>query len=103
MTYKFKTSHIWYDGTGSECECAVIVEYDRYIGFAGDLTDPPEPASVEFIGMTPVDPSYDIPESSIDHAVLAEECMEDWADDDARHEEYRADAARDDAMMEGWR
>lgn len=91
MSHKFKTSHIWHDGVGNECECAVIVEYDRYKGFAGDRIDPPEPAHVEFIGMTPVDPSYDIPAASIDHDAIVEECMQHWTDDEIAGQESRAE------------
>ena len=66
MTHSFKSNAIWHDSTGMECECEVIVEYDRFTGYDGDRINPPEDARVEVIGITPVNADYDIPASAID-------------------------------------
>lgn len=100
MSHTFKSTAIWHDSAGNECECEVIVEYDRYTGFDGDRINPPEEARVEVIGITPVIAEYDIPANAIDLDAYAEDCMADWTDDAIAAAESRADARRDDAMME---
>lgn len=80
----------------------MIVEYDRYKGFSGNHVEPGEPDHVEFIGMTPVDPGYDIPEESIDHDALAEECMQHWTDDEIAGQEYRAEQRAEMLREEKW-
>ncbi|MET0439167.1 MAG: hypothetical protein ABW043_16910 [Devosia sp.] len=91
MSRTLKTTLMWHDSTGSEVECDVVVEYDTYAGYAGDRIDPPEPAHVEICGVSPVDRTVTIPDYAIDHELLADECMEDWHDDQIAGEEYRAE------------
>jgi|GEM_PF-2352311 len=103
MTRTLKTWLMWHDSTGSEVECDVLVEYDTYNGFAGDMTDPPEAACVEIVGVTAVDKSISIPDSAIDEEVLADDCMQDWRDAEIDAAEYaaehRAEMAREDALL----
>ncbi len=95
----FSTSLIWHDSRGGECEANVRVSYAFHAGFAGDLTDPPEPASVEITKI--VDASGQaVPDHFLTDDALIAECMEDWADNQAAAEEYCADQRRDDLMME---
>jgi hypothetical protein len=102
MSRTLKTTLMWHNSVGSEVECAVLVEYDVDPGYAGDRIDPPQEASVEIIGVTPVIPEYDIPENAIDRDVLAEECMQDWSDDLIAAEEYKAEARAEDRRIAGW-
>jgi hypothetical protein len=91
MTRTLKTWLMWHDSTGSEVECDVLVEYDTFNGFAGDMTDPPEDARIEIVGVTAVDKSISIPAHAIDEEVLADDCMQDWRDDEIDAAEYRAE------------
>lgn len=86
-----KTMMIWHDSTGSECEAEVYITYVVDPGYAGDRINPPEPASVEIIGVSSVIADYDIPEYAIDHDTLSEACMADWRDEQIAGEEYRAE------------
>jgi hypothetical protein len=103
MSRSFKTEIDLSKGLigGDEFIVEVPVEYDRYAGFAGDRTDPPEGARVEICdivtrGGAPVSDRF-----YTDEELLAE-CMEDWIDDAIAAEEYCAEQRRDDEMMERW-
>lgn len=96
MTHSFKSNAIWHDSTGMECECEVIVEYDRYAGYDGDRINPPEDSRVEIIGITPVNAEYDVPDSAIDLDAYAEDCEQHWADEIADAAEARAEARREE-------
>jgi hypothetical protein len=92
MERTFKTTLIWHDGVGSECEAEASVTYVGRKGFAGDRTDPPEPASVEIIKIvSAIYPEDAIPDRLREDDALIDECFEHWADDEAAGEEYRAD------------
>lgn len=95
----FTTTLIWHDSRGGECEAEAKVTYAFHRDFAGDLTDPPEPDSVEILGI--IDSYGDhVPDSFLDDEDLKAECFQDWLDDQAAAEEYRAEQRRDDLMME---
>jgi len=97
MSHILKTTLIWHDSRGGEHESDVEVEYDRYPGFAGDMTDPPHDATIEVIGITSRD---EIPPTYIDLADFSDECMQHWAEQDEvdreRAAEDRAERARED-------
>lgn len=97
-SHRFKTMLSWHDGAGNECEAEVTVHYDRHKAFAGDLTDPPEAASVEITAITGMHSG--VPGLFYEDDSLLEACMQDWAEDIAAAAEYRADQRRDDAMLE---
>jgi hypothetical protein len=90
----------------AEQEYAGTITYERHKGFAGDRTDPPEPASCEITGIT-IDfasrskpPLSDLIVAELEPDLMPE-LMEDWAADMADAEERRAEQRRDDRMMEG--
>lgn len=95
MTHSFKSNAIWHDSIGQECECEVIVEYDRYVGYNGDNVNPPEESRVEVIGITPVITDFDIPDAAIDLTAYEEDCQQHWADEIADAAEARAEAQRE--------
>ena len=89
----------------AEQEYSGTVVYARHKGFAGDMTDPPEPASCEITGIT-IDftgtlriPLHDLIVAELEKDLMPE-LMEDWAADMADAEERRAEQRRDDRMME---
>ena len=95
MTHSFKSTAMWHDSVGNECECEVLVEYDRFAGYNGDSVNPPEESRVEVIGVTPVVADYDIPSNAIDLEAYAEECDQHWADEIAAAADARGEAQRD--------
>jgi hypothetical protein len=97
----FTTTLVWEDGA-DEIEADVRVVYSRYAGYRGSLTEPPEDASVEIISITPKDPTITIPARFDDDDDLIAECMADWDAEEADAAEWRAQARRDDLLMERW-
>jgi hypothetical protein len=84
MTHTFTTTLTLPD----ETEVEVKVTYTYHKGFKGDLTDPPEPASVEIQSVVP-----DVPMECYDG--LVKECFshqQDYADDAA---DWRYEMRRD--------
>jgi len=94
----FTTTHMWHNSVGSECECKVEVTYTFHRGCKPTLVDPGEPDSVEVVSVTPVTSDYD--PGKIDLDAFADECMAEYADLLADAAERRAEARRDDLMME---
>lgn len=102
MTRTFKTSLIWHDSRGSECEAEVQVTYVGHKGFAGDLTDPPQGATVEITKIVDIaNPSDPIPDRFFEDEDLLQECFEDWESDEIEAAEWREQSRRD-RMMEGF-
>lgn len=102
MTRTFKTSLMWHDSRGGECEAQVFVTYVGTKGFAGDRTDPPEPASVEIVKIVDAnDPSAGIPERFLEDEDLIAECFEDWKAEEIEAAEWREQSRRDQ-LMEGF-
>lgn len=100
MTHTFTTILCWQDGEEDRDACAKAT-YDRYAGYAGDRTDPPQDASVEIIAIERTDPGepIDFNRWQNDESLIAE-CFEDWSDDQDAAAEYRAEQRADDRMME---
>ena len=96
----FATSLCWEDANGDEIEADVRVLYSRDKGFAGDHIDPPEPASIEIISITPADPTVIVPTRFETDDDLIAECMADWAAEEIEAAEWRAQSRRDQ-LMEG--
>lgn len=96
----FSTTLLWHDSRGGEVETDALVTYSFYSGYTGDRINPPEPASVEIAEIVPSDLSITIPQHFYSNAELEDECMEDWSARIADAAERRAEAARDDRMME---
>lgn len=90
----------------AEVEYAATVVYARHKGFAGDHTDPPEPATVELIDIIVNIPGREPfklgPPTLLDalNDALQADMMDDWTLSDELAGEYRADARRDDLLME---
>lgn len=89
----------------AEAEYAATVTYHRHKASGDGWSEPHEDAHCEVVGITlDFTPTRRIP---LDDLVVAElqdglqpELMEAWADDDIAAAEYRAEARRDDLMME---
>lgn len=93
------TDLLWHDSRGGEIETRVRVVYSYYKGFAGDCTDPPEPASVEIQSITSEPAGVDIPDSFFEDEDLLAECMQDWIASEEDAAEWRAQCRRDDLLM----
>lgn len=102
--YTLRTTVMWHDGRGCECEAEVRVTYTAHPGHAGTMIDPPEPASVEIVSIIPVDPSVTLPSGysagDFDEAFF-EDCLEDFTAERDEAAECRAQSRRD-ALMEGF-
>lgn len=94
----FKTSLLWHDSRGSEIEADVRVTYSRHAGYKGDYYQPPEEASVEIVEIQPADKSITVPEHFFEDEALVAECLQDWDNDEADAEEWRAQSRRDRLM-----
>ena len=89
----------------AEAEYAATVTHHRHAAYGDGWNEPREPAHCEVVGITlDFTPTRRIP---LDDLVVAEmqdglqaELMEAWRDDAAAAAEARADARRDDLMME---
>jgi hypothetical protein len=98
-TESFTTSVV-FEQAGEEIEADVLVEYQYYAGYRGDFISPPEPASVEIHAITAADRSIEVPERFYDDEDLLAECFADHFDRIEDALERRAEAARDDRIME---
>lgn len=81
-----------------ETEYAVRVLYQYDKGYAGSYYQPPEPASVEIIEITPTDQSLTVPEHFYEDEGLIAECMADVEEQAAEAAEWRAQSRRDQLM-----
>ena len=91
-THALRTTHLFHDSVGNECECEVDVEYVFHCGYPDTREEPGEPDSVEVHSVTPVIAGYEIGDVDLD--AYADECMADFIERDA--------AARDDAAERRW-
>lgn len=95
MSHKFKTTVMWHDSAGNECEAEVSVAYERHKGYKGDRIDPPEDDSVEIIEIKQTiaegDEYRPLPAHLMDDDALLAECKQHWIDDEIAGEEYRAE------------
>ncbi|WP_439538713.1 hypothetical protein [Sphingomonas sp.] len=98
-TGTFATTLSWMDGD-DEIEADVRVVYSRYAGYRGSYYEPPEEASVEIISITPADPTIRVPDRFDTDDDLLAECMSDWSAEVEDAREWRAQARRDDLLME---
>lgn len=93
----FRTDHFWHDSTGGECHCTVEVEYTFYRGEDDSLEEPGYSDHVEVQSVTSTT-GDDI--GDVDLEAFADECLADHYDRAADAIERRAEARRDDLMME---
>lgn len=95
MIHKFKTTVMWHDSAGNECEAKVSVAYVRHKGYKGDRVDPPEDDSVEIIEIhqmiAPGEPFNPLPADLMEDDALLAECMQHWIDDEIAGQESRAE------------
>lgn len=98
MSHKFKTTVMWHDSAGNECEAEVSVTYEHHYGFKGDRIDPPEDDSVEIIDIieihqtiAPGEPFNPLPADLMEDDALLAECMQHWTDDEIAGQESRAE------------
>lgn len=103
--HKFKTA-ILVALAGVEHEWPAVIIYARHKGYAGDRQRPPEPAMVEIVAIKLLGKNgmqIDLPAAIEDHFNDDEEIrallLADWAEDEARAAEYRAEA-RAEALAE---
>lgn len=92
-----KTSIMWHDSKGGECEAYVGVRYTGHKGFRGDHIDPPEPATVEIDDIKVIE-GCPLPDDYEATDELIAECLADWAEEAAEAEEWRAQSRRDQLM-----
>lgn len=95
MDGSFKTTVIWHDSRGSECEAEVRVTYVGRHGFPETLVDPAEPATVEIADIEPLILGTFLPDDLGDDDCLIAECFTDWSDTCEAAEEARAEDYRD--------
>lgn len=89
-----KTTLIWHDSRGEECQADARVSYALYRGYPDTLEDPGCTDSVEIQDIRdndnqPLDYPYDDPE-------LIDECLSHYRDECIAVEEYRAEMRRDE-------
>lgn len=95
----FSTTLAWQVGD-EDFEADVRVTYSRYAGYRGSYYEPPEEASAEIVEIEPADPTVRIPEHFYTDDDLLAECMADWREEIEEAREWRAQARRDDLLME---
>lgn len=94
MDGTFKTTVMWHDSRGGECEAEVRVTYVGRHGFPQTLESPAEPPTVEIISIEPLVLGTCIPDDLAERDDLIEECFDHWratceAAEEARAEDYR--------------
>lgn len=100
MRGAFTTTLLWHDSRGGEVETDARVLYSYSKGYPATWEDPGADAEVEIIKITASDPSITIPESFYTDDELIAECFEDWRAEEESAAEWRAQARRDDALMD---
>lgn len=100
MNGTFKTTVIWHDRRGSECEAEVRVTYVGRKGYPETRIDPAEPATVEITDITPVTPGTYLREGLTEDDELIAECFEHSEATAEAAEDARADDRRDRLMEE---
>lgn len=99
-TRTMKTTLLWHDSRGGECEAEVKVTYTAHKGYEATLVDPSEPPSVEIQSI--VDSYGDsVPDHFMTDEDLMAECLQDYAEYLIEAAEYRAEM-RAEALREGW-
>lgn len=99
MDGTFKTTVMWHDSRGGECEAEVRVTYVGRHGFPQTMESPAEPATVEITDITPLIAGTFLREGLLEDDCLIEECFEHWRATCEAAEEQRADEWRE-RMME---
>ncbi|MFN3474049.1 MAG: hypothetical protein ACK4ZW_08395 [Blastomonas sp.] len=99
---QFSTTLCWTDADGEEIEAAALVLYSATPGYPATRIDPAFDGEVEIISITPKDPTVIVPSHFDDDEALIAECWADVEAEAAAAAEYRAEARRDDLMMERW-
>lgn len=102
--HRYSTSIVFRVGDAEASYDATVI-YARHRGYAGDQIDPPEPASCEVLGITlDFTKTRRIP---LDELIVAElvdelqpELLADWHEDDLAAADARAEARREDAMLD---
>lgn len=107
MACKLKTS-VLIEIEGAQIERECVIEYTRvkaYLSPGRESPDEPAHCTIDGVSIAGDDgrlhDAYWLIGALTDDDDIQALLMEDWDADDARHEEYRADAARDERMMEG--
>lgn len=96
----FTTTLTWHDSRGSEVEADVRVLYSFTKGYPATWVEPGSDAEIEIVSLTPADPTIAVPESFFTSEELIQECFEDQQAEAENAREWRAQARRDDALMD---
>lgn len=80
----------------NEYDVRVLYQYDK--GYAGSYYQPPEPASIEILEITPADKSITVSDSFYEDEALIAECFADAAAEAEEAAEWRAQSRRDQLM-----
>ncbi len=95
MDGTFKTTVMWHDSRGGECEAEVRVTYVGRHGFPQTLESPAEPATVEITSVEPMQLGGMLPDDLAERDDLIEECFDHWRATCEAAEEQRADELRE--------
>lgn len=95
MDGTFKTTVMWHDSRGGECEAEVRVTYVGRHGFPQTLESPAEPATVEITSVEPMQLGGMLPDDLAERDDLIEECFDHWRATCEAAEEQRAEELRE--------
>lgn len=99
---RFGTTFVWEDRNGEEVEARIRVLYNFSRGYSATLEEPGSPDEIEIVSIAPVGCEVEIPLALYTDDALLDECAEDYAAMLVEAQEWRAQARRDDLLMEGF-
>lgn len=97
---RFTTTFVLEDRHGDDVEARIRVIYSVAKGNPDSLEEPGAPDEVEIISIAPVGSEVEIPLALYTDDELLNQCHADWLESREEAREWRAQARRDDLLME---
>lgn len=97
---RLTTTVVWEDRHGDDVEARVRVIYSATNGYSDTWGEPGFPDEIEIISISPIGSEVEILLALYTDDDLLTECHADWVDMQEEAREWRAQARRDDALME---
>lgn len=97
---RLTTTFVWEDRHGDDVEARIRVIYSATAGYADTMEEPGAPDEIEIISIAPIGSEIEIPLALYTDDDLLSECHADWLESIEEAREWRAQARRDDLLME---
>lgn len=97
---RLTTTVVWEDRHGDDVQARVRVIYSATKGYPDTWEEPGSPDEVEIISIAPIGSEVEIPLALYTDDNLLTECHADWVEMQEEAREWRAEARRDDLLME---